>query len=228
MGYAIHEFFHTGKDVSILNWIDGEEEEPMSASIFFRNEAASPSIEKTAMTLAAGKVLDVGAGAGRHSLILASRGLDVTSLDTSSYSCEVMKARGLKRVLNMPILDFHGEKFDTILLLMNGIGIAGSAEVIASFLDHLKSLLNDGGSILCESTDILYTMENKAASRKIDMSKRYYGEVKFKLKFRLHEVEFPWVYADENLLEEYAMKCGLKWSLLERGERFNFLCRMSI
>lgn len=226
MGLAIFEFFKSGRDKPIHNWIDNEEEESMLPSLFFRNELLLPELEKAAIDHARGRVLDVGAGAGRHSIILQERGFEVVALDASSHSCEVMKDRGLKKVICSDIFSFNGEKFDTILLLMNGFGIAGNEQGLPFFIQHLKSLLNPGGAIIGESTDILYTLENQAGLHPINLSKRYYGEVVFRLEYSDHRSEFPWIYADENLLETISKQCGLKFSLLGRGDRFNYLCKL--
>ncbi len=226
MGLAIFEFFKSGRDKPIHNWIDNEEEEPMLPSLFFRNELLLPELEKTALDHARGRVLDVGAGAGRHSIILQERGFEVVSLDASFHSCEVMKARELKNVICSDIFSFRGEKFDTILLLMNGFGIAGNEQRLPFFIQHIKSLLNPGGAIVGESTDILYTIENQARSHSIDISKRYYGEVEFKLQYNDQLSEFPWIYADENLLETISNQCGLKFTMLDRGDRYNYLCKL--
>lgn len=228
LGQAILDYHRSGQDLPIRSWIDDEEEPLLYPSSFFRKENAMEAIEKTAMSLCCGKVLDVGAGAGCHSLILQSRGYDLTSLDHSVLSCEVMELRGLKKVICSEAMSFSGDSFDTILLLMNGFGIAQTEEKMPGFLFHLKSLLKPGGSIIGESTDILYMMENNVNALEVDLSRGYYGEVEFKLRYGGTEAKFPWIYPDEYLLEDIASQAGLRFKIIERGERHNFLCKLEV
>src|SRR5690606_19608682 len=124
---------------------------------FFRDFQEMNSIEQKALELSKGKVLDIGAGAGSHSLYLQNeKKLEVLALDNSVKSIEVCELRGVKKVFCSDILDFPRQTFDTILLLMNGTGIFESLDRIDVYLEKLYSLLNENGQILIDSTDILY------------------------------------------------------------------------
>ena len=187
-----------------------------------------PPIERTALDLSSGKILDVGAGAGCHSRELLGRGLQVVSLERSALLCDVMRNLGMEQIVCQDILNYQSEGFDTILLLMNGFGIAGTESALPDFLRHLKSLLKPGGQIIGESSDVLYMIQQNPEFREMDLSKGYYGEVQFKLKYLSDEIEFPWLYADEFLLEAIALEVGLSFEIIERGPDYNFLCRLSI
>lgn len=226
LGVCIRDFFRTGVDKPMRSWVNGKEEPLMYPSIFFRKEKEMNEVEFTALSLVQGQILDVGAGAGCHSLLLQLKGHHVTSIETSEYSCEVMQQRGISDVVHGDIMRYSGKKFDTILLLMNGFGIAGDEESLPAFLKHLKSLLNEGGRILGESTDIFYIHQTERGVTDIDLSKGYYGEVEFKVRYGSLESTFPWIYPDEYLLEEIALEAGFKMEIPVRGDRYNFLCEL--
>jgi SAM-dependent methyltransferase len=228
IGRAIHEFHSTGKDLPIRQWINNREEPVLYPSVFFRGESEMNELELAALHSCKGSVLDVGAGAGCHSLILQDRGLDVTSLEISDLSCSVMKSKGLKDVVCADVMAYQDKKFDCVLLMMNGFGIAGSEDKLPDFLRHLKSLLLPGGCIIGESTDIFYLHEKEVGGVEFDLSKGYYGEVQFKLMSRVGEANFPWIYVDEFLLEAIALEVGLTFEILERGDRYNFLCKLAV
>ncbi len=228
LGFCIKEYFQTGVDKPMRSWIDEVEEPLLYPSAFFRTEKDMSDLERAALAYSQGSVLDVGAGAGCHSVLLQASGVSVTSLESSKYSCDVLKKRGLAEVVNVDIMEFSRRKFDTILLLMNGFGIAGTEKSLPGFLSHLKSLLHEGGSILGESTDIFYIHQTEQGVADIDLTRGYYGEVEFKVRYGSLETKFPWIYPDEYLLEETAKSVGLGFEVLTRGDRYNFLCRLTV
>ena len=137
-----------------------------------------PELEVLALQQCRGSVLDVGAGAGCHALALQRRGLQVTALDISEGAVEAMQRQGVRQVLRQDIFQLKGAAYDTLLMLMNGIGIAGTLEGLERFLEHAKTLLRPGGQILLESSDILYMYEEEDGSVMLDRNAGYYGEVK--------------------------------------------------
>ncbi|HUH33982.1 MAG TPA: class I SAM-dependent methyltransferase, partial [Daejeonella sp.] len=122
--------------------------EEMPVDIFFRSEPEMPELELMAISLCKGKVLDIGAGVGSHALILQDKGFDITALEISASACQIMEARGVRKVINADIMQFSGAKFDTLLLLMNGIGLTGDLAGLSNFLNHAKTLLNPGGALI--------------------------------------------------------------------------------
>src|SRR5690606_3560280 len=155
MGNALKDYFsgkHT-ENITVISSI--AEDDELSLPYLFREEKDLPEIEKKALALCYGKILDVGAGSGTHSVILRNRKFDVLSIDTSKGAVEVMKQRGLK-AKNIDLLSLKNEQFDTILLLMNGVGIAQKLKKLTAFLLHLKNLLTPNGQILMDSSDIKY------------------------------------------------------------------------
>ena len=106
-----------------------------------------------------GKVLDVGAGVGPHSLALQTMGLDVYAIDISTEACEIMKKRGLKNVLCSNVYGLRENNFDTILLMGRAIGFVGDLAGMAKFLRHCDTILSSNGIILLNSLDVRITSE---------------------------------------------------------------------
>ena len=107
----------------------------------FRNYSEMPCLEKTALKLSRGTVLDIGCGAGSHSLYLKSKGLKVKSIDISAGAIEACRLRGLRQAHVLNVMD-ETSSFDTLLLLMNGSGVFQSLANTPFVLSHLKKLIN--------------------------------------------------------------------------------------
>lgn len=227
-GKALKDFLETGKTSDIIVHSDISEEDVIPVKYLFRTFDQMPEIERKALQTCKGKVLDVGAGGGPHALWLQENGISVTAIDTSQGAAEVMKQRGISSVKNSDIYDLAHEKYDTILLLMNGIGIAGKLDHLPKFLSHLKSLLNENGQILIESTDIAYVFTEDDGSMWINATKKYYGEVSYQMEYNgIKGGKFDWLFIDFEKLSACADKAGLKPELIHKEEAFNFLAKLS-
>lgn len=228
MGKAILDYQTGNAPENIITETSISEEDEMSVAYLFRNYSQMPALEKKALQLARGRVLDVGCGAGSHSLHLQNeRGLDITAIDISPLAVEACKLRGIKNVHAMDILDIHDEKFDTILLLMNGTGICGRLAKISGFLQKLKSLLNDGGQILIDSSDIIYMFDEDEDGGKWISAGDYYGELVFNISYKGEQEEpFYWLYLDYNTLQNAAAANGLQCELVMEGAHYDYLARL--
>ena len=230
-GKAMYDFQTNNSPEDIITETSISEEDEMSVEYLFRSYDEMPKIEQKALQLAIGKTLDVGCGAGSHSLSLQNdRNLDVTSIDISEKAIETCKLRGLKNVKAENILDFEGGKFDTIILLMNGTGIFGKLENCNTYLSKLKSLLNPGGQILIDSSDIIYMFdEDEDGGKWIPSETEYYGELTFTISYKGEKEEtFDWLYLDYNTLQNAAIANGLKCELAMEGDHYDYLARLSI
>ena len=229
MGQAIAEFHKKGRagKLRVLSSMFYEDEIPVPT--LFRSFDEMPPQEQEAVKLCRGRVLDVGAGSGCHSAELAKRGLQVTAIDISELSVEVMKERGIDaRIINFFDETFC-EKFDTILLAMNGIGIVGKTENLAAFFKSAKRLLADGGQILLDSSDIRYVFMNDDGSMDIDLAAGYYGEVDYKMRYRNTTGEpFDWLYIDFDTLSMYAEEHGFECEKCLDGEHYDYLARLIV
>ncbi|MET3027502.1 class I SAM-dependent methyltransferase [Flavobacterium sp. UW10123] len=230
-GKAIFDFYTKNSPEDIITETSISEEDEMSVEYLFRTYNEMPKIEQKALQLAKGKILDVGCGAGSHALSLQNeRSLDVTAIDISEKAVETCRLRGIKNAKVENILDFEGEKFDTILLLMNGTGIFGQLKNSNKYLSKLKSLLNPGGQILIDSSDIIYMFdEDEDGGKWIPSDNDYYGELVFNISYKGEKEEpFDWLYLDYNTLQNAAIANGLNCELILEGEHYDYLAKLSI
>ncbi len=223
LGQAIHNYYH--KQASHKLWINNEygPKEEMPIDTYFRDEDDMPDIEWLALNECRGEVLDIGAGAGSHALVLQERGFDVTALEISALAVEVMQARGVKKVITADIFEYKDHKYDTLLLLMNGIGLTGSLSQLKTFLQHTKSLLNKGGQLLFDSSDIAYLYEGN-----LPENGKYYGELNYQYQYNRQKTAwFPWLYVDEKTLEVVAGEAGFNMEVLLEDEYQQYLVRLT-
>ncbi|MBI9032868.1 MAG: class I SAM-dependent methyltransferase [Bacteroidales bacterium] len=230
MGYALFDFQTNGvheAEITVKSSLTTDDIIPVD--YLFRNYDEFPEIERLAVNKANGRILDIGAGAGSHSLYLQSKGCDVTANDISTGSIEVMQERGVRKLLKSDFFEISDQKFDTLMLMMNGIGIVGDLMGLKRFLFHAKKLLNPGGQILLDSSDILYMFEEEDGSYLVDLNADYYGVVNFQMSYKeITGDSFNWLYVDFDTLKEVAQKCGFECELLCEDDHFQFLARLSI
>ena len=228
MGAAIRDYKNKGKASRLRVLSSMFDEDEMPVAHLFRTFNQMPRLEQKALSMANGRVLDIGAGAGCHALALQERGLEVKAIDISPLSCEVMKERGVKdaECVNLFNPQLQG-KYDTLLLLMNGTGIAGKLNRLPMLLNRLKELLAEGGQILIDSSDLKYIYENEDGSMDIDLNAPYYGEVDYQMQYKNIKGEpFDWLYTDPMLLASISKQCGLNCEIVEEGENYDFLARL--
>jgi SAM-dependent methyltransferase len=229
-GKAILDYQTNNSPEDLLTETSISEEDEMPVAYLFRSYNEMPKLEQKALQLAKGRTLDVGCGAGSHSLYLQNeRNIDVTAIDISENAIEACTLRGLEKVKVQNILSLENEKFDTLLLLMNGTGIFGTLKETAKYLQKLKSLLNPNGQILIDSSDIIYMFDNDEDGGKWIPGDNYYGELTFKIRYKNQtEAEFPWLYLDYNTLQNAAHANGLQCELILEGEHYDYLAKLSL
>ncbi len=228
MGAAIRDYFRQGKSAQLKVLSSLFDDDEMPVAHLFRSYHEMPPLEQRALNEARGKVLDVGAGAGCHALALQERGFDVTAVDISPLSCETMKERGVANVECVNIFNQRfQERFDTLLLLMNGTGIAGKLSRLPQLLSRLKQLMNPGAQILIDSSDLRYVYEDEDGVLDVDFDGAYYGEVDYQMTYRnIIGKSFDWLYADSVVLAECCRQCGLKCEILAQGNHYDYLARI--
>ena len=228
LGTALKSFFFD-KDRNKL-WVLSEEmdKDEMPVEYFLRDFENMPEIEKIALQNCKGKVLDIGACAGSHALWLQEQMIDVTAIDHSKGCIEVMKKRGVKQVVEKDIFGFKEGHYDTVLLLMNGIGISESLDELPAFLDIIKDMISENGQILFDSSDLKYLYLEGDGSLMIDLNAPYYGEINFRYEYKNQKGSwFKWLYIDEQLMEDFALKAHLKMEVLHRGGNSDYLARLT-
>ena len=227
MGQAIYDYYHTGKagKLRVMSSMFYEDEIPVPT--LFRSFDEMPVQEQKAIELCRGRVLDVGAGSGCHSVVLKERGLDVLAIDISQLSVDVMTERGLN-AMNVNYFDeTFVEKFDTLLFAMNGIGIVGKVERLDLFFRAARRLLAPGGQLLLDSSDISYVFTDDDGSMDIDLAAGYYGEIDYSMRYKNIKGEpFDWLYIDFETLSMYAEEHGFKCEKCVDGEHYDYLARL--
>lgn len=228
MGHAIAEFHQTGKARKLRVFSSLFEEDEIPVSQLFRTESQMPPLERKALQLADGRILDVGAGSGCHSLALQQAGKEVTAIDISPLSVEVMQQRGVRHVQQANLFDERfSDTFDTVLMLMNGSGIVGRLEKLPQFFQRMKQILRPGGSILMDSSDLRYIFEEEDGSFAIDLTAGYYGEVDFQMQYgTIKGDSFDWLYIDYQTLSYYAAESGFHTELVMEGNHYDYLARL--
>lgn len=229
-GKAILDYQTNNSPEDLITETNISEADVMDVAYLFRDFLEMPKLEQKALQLAKGKVLDVGCGAGSHAMYLQDkRKLDVHAIDISPNAVEACKLRGVQNATVCNILDLEEERFDTILLLMNGTGIFGTLKETTKYLQKLKSLLNPQGQILIDSSDIIYMFDEDEDGAYLIPADGYYGELVFTISYKEEtEDSFPWLYLDYNTLQNAAHANGLNCKLIMEGEHFDYLAKITL
>lgn len=223
LGQAISDYYHK-QPVGKL-WIHNKygKKEEMPLATYFRSAEEMPDLELNALQNCTGKVLDIGAGAGSHALELQDKGFDVTALEISEKAVEVMKLRGVGKIVQQDIFTFETGRFDTLLLLMNGIGLTGNTSRLKQFLQHAKSLLQPSGQLIFDSSDVAYLYDGNIAEME-----NYYGEIMYRYEYKKQKTDwFTWLYIDQRTLAEIAKEAGWKTDILFEDEFDQYLARLT-
>lgn len=208
----------SGKPAQLIVHSDLMEDDEMDVSYFFRTQNELPLIEQTALEHVKGTVLDVGACVGAHSIPLMERGFEIMAIDTCSFAVNYLKKKNVP-AQNINFFDFQGFKYNTLLFLMNGIGIAESLEKLDSFFQHCRNLLKEDGIILLDTTDVKYFYEDDEGGVWIDLNAKYYGEFKYRFSYGENKGDwFNWLYLDPHTLEQYALNNGFTFEVLQQNE----------
>ncbi|CUP00019.1 methyltransferase type 11 [Bacteroides uniformis] len=229
MGTAIADYFKRHKADRLRVFSSQFDEDEIPVEELFRTEKQMPLLERTALQMATGRILDVGAGSGCHSLALQEAGKEVHAIDISPLSVEVMKQRGVCSVSQTNLFNEQfADEYDTILMLMNGSGIIGKLENLPDFFRKMKLLLRPGGCVLMDSSNLSYLFEEEDGSIVIDLAGDYYGEVDFQMQYKnVKGDSFDWLYIDFQTLSLYAAENGFTAELVKEGTHYDYLAKLS-
>ncbi|MBA4408873.1 MAG: SAM-dependent methyltransferase [Odoribacter sp.] len=229
IGRAVFDYHFNSINQPIIIHSEDFDDDNIDTSYLFRSYRQMPAIEKKAMNLCRGSILDIGACAGPHSVYLQQKGFKVTAIETSSLCCEVLKDRNIHSVIQQDIFKFSHQTFDTILLLMNGTGIAGTLHGLDILLYQLKKLLNPGGQILMDSSDLIFLFEQEDGTSLVDISAgKYYGELVFQTEYKNWISQpFPWLYIDVDNLKSSIEKNQLKLDKLFKGQHYDYMAQIT-
>jgi len=222
LGSAIESYFLRNDDTPIRVFINKNEEPEMYPNVFFRPYKKMLKYEKISLRESRGRILDLGCGAGCHALYLQGKGHEVTAVEISKKSAKVATARGVKNVISDDWRNLSLKNFDTVLVLMNGMGLAESPSELKVMFRKLKGFLSKTGSIIIDSTDVTYA---KADWPMLDSE--YFGKVQFELKYKGKTQCFPWLFVDFETAVKTAKSVRLNVEVLERARNGHFLLRLS-
>ncbi|MFK7922736.1 MAG: class I SAM-dependent methyltransferase [Bacteroidia bacterium] len=227
MGQAMLDYYHGELNAEVRVFSKIADEDIIAAKYLFRNSASMPAWEQRALDECEGRVLDVGAGAGSHALALQARGHEVVAMDISPGAVQVMNVRGVYQAIHGSIWDYEEGGFDTLLMLMNGIGLVGDLNGLLHFLHHARKLLVEGGQILLDSSDIAYLFNHNDKAIELLLRKQYYGIVEYQMAYKeSRSTRFNWLFIDFAKLSEIAKQAAYRVELLEEGDHFQYIARL--
>lgn len=228
-GLAMLDYWEGDTEAILTMHSDDGEVMDVPAGVYFRSHPEWPLVERTAVDLCRGRVLDVGAGAGCHSLVLQEHDCDVTAIDILPECVQIMRERGIKDARLADVFRFQEAPYDTILMLMNGIGFVETLPGLERYLNSIGRLLKSGGQILFDSSDGRYDISpHDPASVEVDLQGgSYFGEVEMWLEYKgIRGLNFKWLYVDTETLQRYAEKCGWRCRIVQREEKGLYLAQL--
>ncbi|MBS1603610.1 MAG: class I SAM-dependent methyltransferase [Bacteroidetes bacterium] len=240
LGNALNDYYHKTSTARLwvhhrIRGVSAYRDEPrerMPVDVYFRDMEQMPELEWVALQQCRGRILDIGAGAGSHALALQKMGQDITALDISPQAVGIMKARGVKKVVEGDFFQLAApkasprrpaplKKFDTLLLLMNGIGISGTLDGLRRFFASARALLQPGGQLIFDSSDVAYLYDGKPPR-----TEGYYGEIFHQYEYRRERSDwFGWLFIDYKTLKKIAGQEGWSVSLLYEDPWEQYLVR---
>lgn len=231
LGQALLDYHRGLAGATLTVHCNAADDEPLPAAYFFRTLLQMPELERSALDECRGRVLDLGAGAGCHALELQSRHFEVKAVDISAGAVQVMEARGVRAVARHDLFaprPATERPYDTVLLLMNGLGLTGTLDGLDRFLAHARTLLAPDGQILATSSDVSYLYEDEDGALVLDLNGPYYGEVEYTLSYQNQAGEpFPWLFIDAALLNDAAAAAGYQADFLDEDAEGQYLVRLT-
>ncbi|MAY21575.1 MAG: SAM-dependent methyltransferase [Flavobacteriaceae bacterium] len=229
LGNALKDYFYGNNPDTLFTETSISEEDELPLPYLFRSFEEMPLLEQTALKNCRGKILDIGCGAGSHALWLQQEGKKVWAIDISEGAVEIAQQRGVANVRQLDIMAMEGEKYDTLLLLMNGTGIFGTLQQLPFYLNQLKKLLAEKGQILIDSSDLQYMYDTTEEGGIWVPRNHYYGELEFTMTYKGETSQkFPWLYLDAHLFKEIAEENGFTFEVLEVGVHFDYLAKLTL
>lgn len=223
-GRFLFDFYYSKLKSDVLLHNNYGEVEELPVDSFFRTEKNMPDVEIFALNLCKGKVLDIGAGTGVHSLLLQRNGFDVTAIELSEKACSIISVQGVEKVICGDVTQHKEGKYDTLLLLMNGIGFCGYISDLKLFLEQAKEMIEPEGQILFDSSDVAYLYEENEPD-----SDSYYGEIDYQYEYNGEKGEwFSWLYLDQKRMQEIALECGWHLQIIYEDEDNQYLGRLTL
>jgi SAM-dependent methyltransferase len=190
---------------------------------YFTLEGSLADLDRLALARCRGRVLDVGAGAGRHALALQEMGRDVVAIDLSPICVSLCQERGVSDARRFDVMKLDSEeqlgRFDTIFFGMQTIGVAGGIGPLENFLRRLGNCLETGGELIVDSSALREAWEGDEGDASPSR-----GEIVLSMRYRGWRGEnFPWVYLAEADLADVAARAGFEMETLGSVESGEYL-----
>jgi 2-polyprenyl-3-methyl-5-hydroxy-6-metoxy-1,4-benzoquinol methylase len=202
----------------------------LPVSIFFRSEREFLHGESEAVNESKGRILDIGAGCGVHSLVFQSRGLMVTAIDINKNAVDIMIERGVKNARCADVMQFQGGSYDTLLMLGHGIGMTENIQGLNLFLDHAAGLIAENGQLLINSVDVRKTddpinLKYHEANKNMG---HYIGEITLQFEYKGEQGPFfGWLHIDPQTLQKEAANKNWDMEILYQDESGEYLARLT-
>lgn len=225
-GEAALDFYNLNKKSSIQVDAIHFDSDFIPVEYLFRSFEEMPKLEQMALKRSSGRVLDVGAGVGSHSIYLQELGLEVKAIDQSEGCIQVAKKRGLVDAQTADFFTYKDSiKFDTLLFMMNGIGIAGKIENLPLFFKQAKNLLKPNGKLILDSSDLIFLFDDLDN----ETQKSYYGEMTYQISYKnLVSKHFDWLFIDFLKLKEEAFQNGFSCNCIANGNHYDYLAELKL
>jgi SAM-dependent methyltransferase len=199
---------------------------------YFTLEGELAELDRIALEHARGRVLDVGAGAGRHALALQAKGCEVVAIDVSPTCALLCRERGVVDVRELDVMTLAGDArpddalgcFDTIFFGMQTIGVAGGIVPLGRLLAGLRGRLRPGGAVIADSSALREAWDGDESDRSASR-----GEIVLETRYRrMRGDPFPWLYIAEEDLADVARAAGFGLETLGRVASGEYLVRMRV
>ena len=215
--------YHRGRHDAVIVVYDDFERDEAPISYFFRSPEQFPPVEQRALELCRGRVLDAGAGSGCHSLALQDRGLEVTAIEILPDLVDILRERGVGDARLATWMDVDAGQFDTVLMMMNGLGLTETLAGLRVFFEEARRLIRPGGQVIADSTDVRVRMDREAVQSGTfhRPDGRYIGELHFQLEFDGRKgPPFGQLYVDPETLSRYAADAGWGFEVLQKPDEY--------
>lgn len=218
-------------EASIVVVDDLGDTDALSAAHFFRSESDLPPVEREALALCEGRVLDFGAGAGCHALVLQERGHSVCAVEILPELVELLSRRGVLDARPGSVFHPPAGRWDTVLMLMNGWGLPETLAGLERFLVSAERLIAPDGQMIADSTDVRrfaadWRVENGHRFALRDDG-RYVGEIQFQLEYDGRRGDpFTQLYVDPDTLRVLGARTGWEVEIVASGQNGEYLSRL--
>jgi len=215
-GQEVLAYLNKENSYEIVERDDGFIDFSSGAPSYFAELKDWPKTHKKAIKYARGKILDIGAGAGRVALYLQSKCFDVTAIDNSPLAIQVCKKRGVKnaKVISIDKIEkLKPKKFDTIVMFGNNFGLFEGFKKAKILLKKMYKLTSENAIIIAESNDPYKTNnKNHLDYQKFNRKRgRMSGQLKIRVRFKKYIGEwFDYLLVSQKEMKDIVKNTGWK------------------